>query len=151
MGMKQGSISFELRTKRQSMECHHLTSPGKKFKAAQEKAWPTFFWDAEGGILVDITPQGQVINSGLYIQTLKTSQKHFRRVRPHKDAAEILLQCDNAQSHTSFKRLEAITELGWTVFPHPPYSPDLAPSDLSLFGVLKDATFGRFGSEDKVI
>jgi hypothetical protein len=36
-------------------------------------------------------------------------------------------------------------------FSHPPYSPDLAPSDLSLFGVLKDATLGRFGSEEEVI
>jgi hypothetical protein len=40
---------FELRTKRQSMEQHHPTSPQKKFKAQQEKAWPTFFWDTEGG------------------------------------------------------------------------------------------------------
>jgi len=47
--------------------------------------------------------------------------------------------------------LEAITELGCTVFSHPPYSPDIDPSDLSLFGVLKDATLGRFGSEDEVI
>jgi hypothetical protein len=26
-----------------------------------------------------------------------------------------------------------------TVVPHPPYSPDLAPSDFHLFGALKDA------------
>jgi hypothetical protein len=40
---------FELWTKIQSMEWHHPTSPQKKFKAQQEKAWPPFFWDAEGG------------------------------------------------------------------------------------------------------
>jgi len=37
------------------------------------------------------------------------------------------------------------------LFSHPPYNPEFAPSDLSLFGVLKDATLGRFGSKDKVI
>jgi len=40
---------FELQTKIQSMEWHHPTSPRKKFKAQQEKTWPPFFQDAEGG------------------------------------------------------------------------------------------------------
>jgi hypothetical protein len=58
---------FELWTKRQSMEWHHPTSPRKKFKAQQEKAWPTFFFGCRGGILVKIIPHGQIINSDLYI------------------------------------------------------------------------------------
>jgi histone-lysine N-methyltransferase SETMAR len=41
--------------------------------------------------------------------------------------------------HTSLKTQEAITKLGWIVLPHPPYSPDLAPSDFHIFGALKDA------------
>jgi hypothetical protein len=27
--------------------------------------------------------------------------------------------------------------MGWEVLPHPPYSPDLAPSDYHLFGFVK--------------
>jgi hypothetical protein len=39
-----------------------------------------------------------------------------------------------------------------TVLPHPPYSPDLAPSDFHIFGALKDAIHGkRFGGNDEVI
>jgi hypothetical protein len=50
------------------------------------------------------------------------------------------------------KTREAITILGCTVLPHPPYSPDLAPSDFHLFGSLKDAISGkRFGGDDEVI
>jgi histone-lysine N-methyltransferase SETMAR len=50
------------------------------------------------------------------------------------------------------KTQDAITKLGWTVLPHPPYSPDLAPSVFHLFGALKHAIHGkRFGSYDKVI
>jgi hypothetical protein len=56
----------------------------------------TVFWDAEGVILVDIMPRGQTINSDLYTKTLKNFQKRLRRVRPHKNIAEILLQHDNA-------------------------------------------------------
>jgi histone-lysine N-methyltransferase SETMAR len=63
---------------------------------------------------------------------------HFR-VQPHKNLTEILLLNDNARPHTSLKTLEAITKFGWTVLPHPPYSPNLAPSDSQPFGALKDA------------
>jgi histone-lysine N-methyltransferase SETMAR len=37
---------------------------------------------------------------------------------------------------------EAATKFGWTVLPHPPCSLDLAPSDIHLFGALKDAVCG---------
>jgi histone-lysine N-methyltransferase SETMAR len=95
--------------------------------------------------------RGQTTNSDLYIQTLKNLQKRLRRVRPHKNVAEILLQHDNARSHTSFKTQEAITKLRWTVLPHPPYSPDLAPSDLHLFGALEDAIRGKSFGSDEII
>jgi transposase len=92
-------------------------------------------------------PRGQNINSDLYIQTLKNLQKRLRRVRPHKNVAEILLQHDNARPHPSLKTREAITKLGWTVLTHPPYSPDF-----HLFGALKVAIRGkRFGSDDEFI
>jgi histone-lysine N-methyltransferase SETMAR len=94
---------------------------------------------------------GQMINSDLYIQTLKTWQKHFRRFWPHKNAAEILLQHDNARPPTGLKTQEAITELGQTAPPHPPYSPNTAPSDFHLFGAPKDAIHGKsFGSCDAI-
>ncbi|KDR07625.1 Histone-lysine N-methyltransferase SETMAR, partial [Zootermopsis nevadensis] len=87
-----------------------------------------------------------------YIGTLKTLKKRFRRVWPHKHPAEILLLHDNARPHTSPRTREEITKLGWTVLPHPPYSPDLAPSDFHLFGPLKDAIRGtRFEDDESVI
>jgi histone-lysine N-methyltransferase SETMAR len=43
-------------------------------------------------------------------------------------------------------------KFGLTVLPHPPYSPDLAPSDFHLFGPLKDALRGtRFEDDESVI
>ena len=37
------------------------------------------------------------------------------------------------------------------MIPHPPYSPDLAPSDYYLFGPMKEALWGnRYGSENNV-
>lgn len=146
---------FEPETKRQPMEWHHPQSPGrKKFKTTPSagKVMITVFWDIEGVILVDVMPRGETINSQAYIKTLKKLNQRFRRVRPHKNPADLLLLHDNARPHTSLATREAITKLGWTVLPHPPYSPDLAPSDFHLFGPLKDALRGtRFEDDEGVI
>jgi histone-lysine N-methyltransferase SETMAR len=65
---------------------------------------------------------------------------------------KVLLHHDNARPHTSLRTREAITKLQWTVLSHPPYSPDLAPSDYHLFGPLKDAICGkRFEDDEEVI
>jgi histone-lysine N-methyltransferase SETMAR len=63
-----------------------------------------------------------------------------------------VVQHDNAHPHTSLRTQEAIAKFGWTALPHPPYSPDLAPSDFRLFGPMKDALRGtRFEDEERVI
>lgn len=52
--------------------------------------------------------------------------------------SQVLLH-DSAWLHTSLCTREAIATVRWTVLPHLRYSPDLVPSDLHLFGPLKDA------------
>ena len=47
----------------------------------------------------------------------------------------VLLQHHNARQHTS-ATTTAIVHLGYTVLPHPVYSPDLAPSDFHFFSKL---------------
>ena len=49
----------------------------------------------------------------------------------------MLFHHDNAPPHTRGKTRETIDSMGWTTLPHPPYSPDLAPSDYHLFGPMK--------------
>ncbi|GFU87812.1 histone-lysine N-methyltransferase SETMAR [Trichonephila clavipes] len=45
---------------------------------------------------------------------------------------------DNARPHTSVVIRQNLRELGWEVLMHPPYSPELAPSDYHLFLVLQN-------------
>jgi histone-lysine N-methyltransferase SETMAR len=80
---------------------------------------------------VDVMPKGVTINLEAYINTLNKLKKRFRRVRPGKNPAEMLLQHDNACPNTCLRTQEHINKMGWTVLPHLPYSPDLAPSDFS--------------------
>jgi hypothetical protein len=95
-----------------------------------------------------VLPRSQTINSEVCVETL---MKRFRRVRPHKDETKVLLHHDSARPHTSLHTREAIAKLQWTVLPHPPYSPNMAPCDYHLFNPLKDAIRGKKFQEDEVI
>jgi histone-lysine N-methyltransferase SETMAR len=51
----------------------------------------------------------------------------------------VLLLHDNACPHSAAHTKETLQELKSEALNHPPYSPDLAPSDFHLFGSFKDA------------
>ena len=51
---------------------------------------------------------------------------------------------DNARPHVAAPTMDTNQKLKWNVLPHPPYSPDLAPSDYHLFVSLKEHLSGKF-------
>jgi hypothetical protein len=58
---------------------------------------------------------------------------------------------DNARLHTAAQTQALITSFGWEQFDHPPYSPDLVPSDFHLFVHLKKFPAGQhFLNDDNV-
>jgi len=62
-----------------------------------------------------------------------------------------LLLRDNARPHTARATIEALEMLEFEVLSHPPYSPDLAPSDFQSFPHLKrDLKGTHFTSDDEV-
>ena len=46
---------------------------------------------------------------------------------------KVILQHDNARPHVTKSVKTYLETLKWEVLPHPPYSPDIAPSDYYLF------------------
>ena len=57
----------------------------------------------------------------------------------------------SAKSHTSLVTRQKLLELGSEVLPHPPYGPDLAPSDYFLFRSLQNSLNGKnFNNDDDV-
>jgi histone-lysine N-methyltransferase SETMAR len=90
------------------------------------------FWGTEGGILVEILQQGEIVNATLYLQTLQERRRALRDKRPRNE--KIILQHDKARSHNFRLCVERIQKNSWELLSHPPYSPDLASSDNSLFG-----------------
>jgi hypothetical protein len=77
---------------------------------------------------------GAKLNSSCYPETLRSLNAHLCKICPTRKISELLLVHDNARLHASVHIIEAITNFGWTVLLHPPYSADLIPSDYHLFG-----------------
>ena len=142
-------------TKADSMTWKHPSSPvAKKFKVQQsaKKLMATVFWDTKGVLLVDFTPQGQTVNAVRYCETLDRLREAVRRKRQGRLREGVILLHDNATPHTANLTKEWFKRYGWEVLPHPPHSPDLAPSDYHLFGPLKRHLSGkRFSTDDDVV
>ena len=65
---------------------------------------------------------------------------------------KVLFHQDNAPCHKSMKTMIKLNELSFELLPHPPFTPDLAPSDYWLFADLKKMLQGkRFGYNKAVI
>jgi len=59
----------------------------------------------------------------------------LRKKRPQYEQRheKVILQHDNARPHVAKPVKTYLETLKWEVLPHPPYSPDIAPSDYYLF------------------
>ena len=99
----------------------------------------TIFWDKKGPIKVDFAGSKQRINSEYYCQLIK----EVRTLRRKPRNQQMWLLHDNAPIHTSQRTKEQIASCGFSLVAHPPYSPDIAPSDFHLFKRLKNDLRGE--------
>lgn len=146
---------FEPESKRQSMEWKHVSSPvRKKFKTQPKagKVMLTIFWDFKGPIFCDYLETQRTVNGEYYREELEVKVKPaiLSKRRGLQTKGVLFLQ-DNARPHKAYDTLDTIERLNWEVLPHPPYSPDLAPSDFHLFGPMKEFLRGkRFENNEDV-
>ncbi|GFV55826.1 histone-lysine N-methyltransferase SETMAR [Trichonephila clavipes] len=55
----------------------------------------------------------------------------------------VVFHQDNTRPYTSLVTCQKLLQLEWDTMPHPPYSPDLAPSDYYLFRSLQNFLDGK--------
>ena len=122
------------------MEGRHSGSPRpKKFLVQKSvgKVLALIFWDQEGIPLIDYLPEAQTINAKYYSSLLVQLKDIFKENRRGKFAKGVLFLHDNAPAHRELAPQKKLSYLGFKRLDHPPYSPDLAPSDHHLFLGLK--------------
>ena len=95
-------------------------------------------------VYYELLPQGEIINFEVYcrqLDNLKTAIEEKRSGLAIRN--NIVFHQDNARPHVSMSTRQKLLELGWDVLPHPPYSPDIAPSDFHLFRSLQNFLNGK--------
>jgi len=123
---------------RQSAEWTARDEPSPKCAKAQKsagKVLTSVFWDTHGIIFIEYLEKGKTINSDYYITLLECLKDEILKKRPHFKKKKVLFHQDNTPSHKSMNMMAKLQELRFELYPHPPYSPDLAPSD--FFYVLR--------------
>jgi histone-lysine N-methyltransferase SETMAR len=148
---------YEQESKRQSMQWKHPSSPAnKKFKtqASAGKVMLTIFWDVNGSILVYFQEKGQAVTSARYNDMLVNELKPtIRSKRRGLLSIRVLFFHDNARPHTAAhtRTVDTLHALKLEALKHPPYSPDLVPSDFHLFGPMKEHLRGQKFADDNEV
>ena len=144
---------YEPQCKWQIMEWKHLQSPIRKNFNSQPSARKltlTVFWDSQGAVQEHYKERGSTINSAHYSEMLIDRLKPEIRSKCWGQLSKgIVLLHDNDRPQTATHTVETLQKLKFEVLAHPPYSPDLAPSDYHLFVPLREALRGRRFTSDQ--
>lgn len=108
---------------------------------ATKKVMLSVFWDSQGVVHREFLPQGRGgINAHYFLGLLRRFRESVRRRRRHlwrNRRTQFWLQMDGAPAHKARIVQNFIDQTRMKLLPHPPYSPDIAPSDFFLFARLK--------------
>jgi len=146
---------YDPETKQQSMAWQHSGSPHtKNFREQKsaEKVTVSYFWDQDGILLTDYLPKGQTINAEYYSSLLVQMKEILKEKCCGKVTKGVLFLHNNAPAHRALATQKKLAYLGFQCLDHPPYPPDLAPSDYHLFPRLTKQLKGcHFLSDMEVI
>lgn len=100
----------------------------------QQKVLLSVWWTTAGIVHYELLPSGQTITGEVYSAQLQRVHAALKKKQPAlvNRKGVVFLQ-DNARPHTARVTLEKLKSLEWEILPHPPYSPDISPSDYHLF------------------
>lgn len=114
-----------------------------------EKVMLSVWWDVKGIVYWELLSDNSTINADVYCTQLEKVSEALQNRRPKNEKVYFLH--DNARPYVALKTREKIREFEWEVLAHPPYSPDLAPTDFHLFREMQ-LRIGekKFSSRDEI-
>jgi hypothetical protein len=110
------------------------------------------YFSRTGFVWIEFLPQGQKYNSQFLTESILPSLVACLSGRhPKLKATAAHLHFDNAKPHESRLSIDKLEDCRFIRVPQLPYSPDLAPCDLFMFGYLKFQLESKtFFDEDSV-
>lgn len=119
-----------------------LTTP--KAGLTTKKVMLCCWWDCQGLLYYELLKYGETVNSERYCEQLVKLSDALKLKRPYLvNRKGVIFHQDNARPHVSIMTQQKLNELGWEILTHPPYSPDIAPSDYYLFRSLQNHLNGK--------
>ena len=138
---------YDPETKQRSVEWRLSGSPSSEknseCKNPLEKFSPRFFWGSRRHPPPhSLSSKGPNYRRGVVLNSAGAIEGHFEggKKRRGKFTKRVLFLHDNAPAHRALAAQKKLAYLGFQCPHHPPYSPDLAPSDYRLFPGLKKTT-----------
>jgi len=113
----------------------HASTSTAKPNIHEKKLMLCIWWDQLGVVYYELLNPSETITGNLYRTQLMRLSRALKEKRPqyYSRHDKIILLHDNARPHVAVPVKNYLKTLDWEVLPHPPYSPDIAPSDYHLF------------------
>jgi hypothetical protein len=91
------------------------------------------------------------VHTGYFIAEILEPLSECRSIEAAVNERKFLVHANNARPHTAQLSIQYFNENRMKSAPHPPYSPDLAPSDFYFFGYVKRCLAGlSFEDADQI-
>lgn len=117
--------------------------PTPKPELHPKKVMLSVWWGVRGVVYWELIPNNKTVTAAVYCAQLDKLKAQLEAKHPEQRKVHFLH--DNARPHVALSTRQKLMQFGWDVLPHPPYSPDLAPTDyhlfLSLSNKLRDQSF----------
>lgn len=137
-GDEKWVLYVNIRKRKQWLNRGQTPLPTPKDGIHPKKIMLCIWWDMRGVVHWEFLDSNLTITADIYCQQLDRLHQELLHNRPSLiNRKGVILQVDNARPHIARKTQQKIHQLGWEVLPHPPYSPDMAPSDYHLFRSLQ--------------
>jgi histone-lysine N-methyltransferase SETMAR len=127
--------------KRQWLAPGQKAKPTPKAGLHPEKRMLCVWWSVTGVVHWELLPVNTTVTAARYCAQIQRMAAELEKKHPQR--GQIYFQHDNARPHVANLVKAKLERLGWELLPHPPYSPDLAPSDYHLFRSLSNDLRGR--------
>ncbi|MEZ0498439.1 hypothetical protein [Sphingomonas sp. IW22] len=131
-GDEKWCLYINMKHRKEWVDKDHQAKPRVKQDNYSRKVMLCVWWGIEGVIYWELLKRNVTITAAIYVQQLKRVAQAISQKRPNS-RHKLILQHDNARPHIAKMTISAIQELNWEILQHPPYSPDIAPSDFYLF------------------
>ncbi|KAK6737154.1 hypothetical protein RB195_019695 [Necator americanus] len=92
----------------------------------------------------ELLAEGCIVTADVCIEQQRNLKANLENARSKQH--EVYFRHDNVHPHIARKTKAELMKFGWTILPHPPYFPDLAPSGyhLYLFSYLQSNLDGQY-------